>query len=78
MGQVTFAGSLLEPVDDTDPHFSVAIYADGKLRHTIYEMNKVLRLPAGFLATTWELEVRGNQQVTAITLAFSPEEIAGG
>ncbi|HEJ7283138.1 TPA: hypothetical protein SMF87_004590 [Serratia marcescens] len=78
LGIVTFAGSLLEPVDDTDPRFSVAIYADGKLRHTVYELNKIHRLPAGFLATTWEIEVRGNQQVTAITLAFSPEEIAGG
>lgn len=78
IGVTTFAGSLLEPVEDEDPRFSISIYADGKLRATIYELNKVERLPAGFLATTWEIEVRGNQQVTGITLAFSPEEIAGG
>lgn len=78
IGITTFAGSLLNPILGTEPFFSVTIYADGKKVMTHYEMNKILRLPSKSLATQWEIEVRGNQQVAAITLAYSPEEIAGG
>lgn len=75
---VPIAGSLLDPVDDNDPSFSVTIIADGKPITTIYHMNVPVPLPSGFTAKTWEIEVRGNQMVTGIVLAYSPTQIAEG
>lgn len=70
------AGSLLEPVDGDEPAFSVTVIADGKPISTIYHMNVPVPLPSGFTAKTWEIEVRGNQMVTGIVLAYSPTQIA--
>lgn len=72
------AGSLLNAVDYAEPSFSVTIIADGKPVVTIYHMNHPVPLPSGFTAKTWEIEVRGNQMVTGIVLAYTPTEIAGG
>lgn len=73
---VPLAGSLLDPVDDDDPIFSVTIIADGRPISTIYHLNVPIPLPSGFTAKTWEIEVRGNQMVTGIVLAYSPSQIA--
>lgn len=75
---VPLAGSLLDPTDESDPSFSVAIIADGRVVATIYHMNVPVPLPSGFTAKTWEIEVRGNQMVTGIVLAYSPTQIAEG
>lgn len=75
---VPLAGSLLSPVDDHEPSFSVSIIADGRVVATIYHMNVPVPLPSGFTAKTWEIEVRGNQMVTGIVLAYSPTQIAEG
>ena len=75
---VPLAGSLLSPVDEHEPSFSVSIIADGQVVATIYHMNVPVPLPSGFTAKTWEVEVRGNQMVTGIVLAYSPTQIAEG
>ena len=75
---VPLAGSLLDPIDDNEPSFSVAVIADGKVVATIYHTNVPVPLPSGFTAKTWEIEVRGNQMVTGIVLAYSPTQIAEG
>lgn len=75
---VPLAGSLLDPVDENDPSFSVTVIADGKVVATIYHMNVPVPLPSGFTAKTWEIEVRGNQMVTGVVLAYSPTQIAEG
>jgi len=75
---VPLGGSLLDPVTEDEPTFSVSIIADGKLITTIYHMNVPVPLPSGFTAKTWEIEIRGNQMVTGIILAYSPTEIAEG
>ena len=75
---VPLAGSLLRPTVDDEPIFSVTVYADGKFITTIYHMNVPVPLPSGFTARTWELEVRGNQMVTGIVLAYTPTQIAEG
>lgn len=72
------AGNLLTPVDDEPPVIGVSIIADGKEVAYINRMNEVCRLPSGFLARTWEVLVRGNVRVQAITLANTPTEIAEG
>lgn len=75
---VPLAGSLLDPTDENDPSFSVSIIADGKVVTTIYHMNVPVPVPSGFTARTWEIEVRGNQMITGIVLAYSPTQIAEG
>lgn len=85
IGIVPFAGSLMEPIDTTDveneqgdSHVAVTVIANGKPVAIITDMNRVMRLPSGFLADTWEFEVRGNMMITAISVAGSPSELATG
>lgn len=75
IGIVTFAGSLLQDAEDS-PFFMATVYADGVAIATVTVMNEPARLPSGFLAKTWEIELRGNQMVTAVSLALSPSELA--
>lgn len=56
---------------------SVAVIADGVTRATVSALNKPARLPSGFLALRWEVEVSGTASITSITLAASPSELAG-
>lgn len=78
LNMVPLAGSLLEPVESDEAAFSVTIIADGKPVATIYHMNVPVPLPSGFTARTWEIEVRGNQMITGLILAYTPTEIAEG
>lgn len=82
---VTFAGDRLIPTDDYtaggggagyEEAVAVTVYADGKEVATIYDVNEPVRLPGGFLARTWEYEVRGNMQVLGVALGHSPSELA--
>lgn len=57
--------------------FAARIYADGALIATQDALNTVARLPGGFLARNWEVEIESNCKVTAIALGFSPSELAG-
>lgn len=78
LGVVTFAGSLLEPLEETEPSFSCAVYGDGVLIATVYRINQIERLPGKRMYTTLEIEIRGNQRITGLTVAGTPEDIAGG
>lgn len=78
IGATPVGGSLLDAVNNDPASLAVTIYADGRPVFTTSKMNKVIRLPAGFLARTWEIEVRGNIQVSQITMAASASEIAEG
>lgn len=60
------------------PDGSTSVYADGTLIHSFSDANVVARLPGGFTARTWEVEVSGKRAVTSITLAQSPSELAMG
>ena len=61
-----------------DPAFQAVVYADGATVRTFSDINKVSRLPGGFLARTWEIAVKGRQPVTSIYLAWSPSELYVG
>lgn len=78
IGTIPFGGSLLEAVEHDQTSLAVSVYADDKLVFTTSKLNKVIRLPGGFLARTWEIEVRGNIQVSQITMATSASEMAEG
>lgn len=62
----------------TDPEFQAVVYADGAAIRTYSDMNKVARLPGGFMARTWEIAVKGRQPVSSIYLAWSPSELYVG
>lgn len=61
-----------------DPEFQAVVYADGAPIRTFSDINKVSRLPGGFLARTWEVAVKGRQPVTSIYMAWSPSELYVG
>lgn len=54
---------------------SVSIYADGKLVKAVSKMNTAGRLPDGFLARIWEVEVNSNAEISEITLATTMQEL---
>lgn len=61
-----------------DPDCTIRVYADGTLVHTLTTTNRAARLPSGFLAEKWEVEIEGYAPVTAISLATDISELAGG
>lgn len=79
---ITFAGDSLMETDDFGPGdgfdgaVAVTVFADGKEITTVYDVNEPVRLPGGFMARTWQIEVRGNMQVLGITIGHSPSELA--
>lgn len=78
VGMLPLGGSLLKRTDGDDPRIGITIVADGREVGYVDRINEIVRLPAGFTAKVWEIIVRGNIEVTGITLASTPSEIAAG
>lgn len=78
IGITPLGGSLLDVVMNDHASLAVSVFADGRLAFTTSKLNKVIRLPGGFQARTWEIEVRGNIQISQITMATSASEMAEG
>lgn len=78
IGLVPLGASLLDRVESDPASLAVSVYADEKLVFTTSKLNRPVRLPAGFEARTWEIEVRGNIQISRIVMANSASEIAEG
>lgn len=71
---VTFGA--VEVVADGFP-FTFKVWADGALKHTqTVTSSEPFRLPSGFMATDWQVEVSGTQAVQAVVMASSMEELA--
>ena len=77
LGGFTVNGDLMKPVPKIQRTLSVNVFADRKLVATVGRLNRVARLPAGFLATLWEVEVTGDTQITQIKLATTAGELTG-
>jgi hypothetical protein len=84
-GHDNFGAILVEtdPVAGTkatpaDPDCTIRIYADGDLVHTTTDVNFATRLPSGFLASIWEIEIEGYASVSGISLASDIAELVGG
>lgn len=80
-----FGAILIEcdPIEGTketpsDPDCRTKIYADGVLVHTTDVYNAADRLPSGFLANTWEIEIESYLPVTGISIANDITEFVGG
>ncbi len=68
LGEVALGGDLLNLVPVSEGVLSVGIIADGVRRAQITVTNKPTRLPSGYRATKWEIDVAGDQQVREIQL----------
>jgi hypothetical protein len=55
---------------------SCTVYGDGKIVGVISRENEMTRLPGGFLARNWEVEVTANMPITQITLAKTGLELS--
>lgn len=66
-----------ESGDSAGTTFTAAVYADGNKIHETSVINAPIRLPGGFLASDWEVEVSANIPITAIWLAGSIDELSG-
>ncbi|QRE00585.1 hypothetical protein [Pseudomonas phage Itty13] len=69
-------GDKLKPVPSVSQTCSVNVYADKKLVASISRVNRMDRLPAGFKAQQWEVEVTGDMTVTQVLIAGTGAELA--
>lgn len=73
-----FNGSLLQdiPTAADTQNFQVLVYANGKLLVQYNPKdNEPMRLPDGFRAQTWEVELTANYPIRSVTLATSMKEL---
>lgn len=70
-------GALLVEGDKitSSQRMSCKIFADGRLRHTETVANRVVRLPSGFSAKVWEVEIIGNFQIYGVHMARTVDEL---
>ena len=54
---------------------SVTVYGDGKIVRTITRDGSIERLPGGFKARTWEVDVRSNIEIEQIIVASTVDQI---
>lgn len=70
-------GDNLRQIHKITYNCSVNIYADDKLVANVNKVNEMARLPAGFLARKWVIQVNGDVRVLEITMAGTGFELAG-
>lgn len=72
----TVNGDTLMPAPSVSQTCSVNIYADKVLRASISKLNTMARLPSGFKAQQWEVEVTGDMRVIQVTLAQTGAQLS--
>lgn len=76
LGTNTLNGDNLEPMPRlTNTTLNVGVYADKKHVATIATAGKIVRLPAGFKARTWEIDVFGDVPIEQIVMARTVDEL---
>ena len=53
------------------------VYADGRPVRAITTSNRPERLPSGFLAEEWEIEITGTVGVSSVSMAHTMQELEG-
>ncbi|CAB3972354.1 MULTISPECIES: hypothetical protein [Burkholderia] len=69
-------GDALQRIESSR-FIAATVYADGRPVATVSRLNRMCRLPSGFLAQTWEVEVSANAEIAQVTLAGTGAELAG-
>lgn len=70
-----FAGDGLELLPPSAPSVSVSVIADGETVANVTDVGAVQRLPSGFRARKWEVEVSGTMRVEQIALGMTIDEL---
>lgn len=68
-------GDILQPMPEEAARVTVGIIADGQRVVEIERTNAPTRLPSGFRAETWEIDVASNVKITRITMAKTMDEL---
>lgn len=71
----TLAGDLLHPLLKTTSTLSVSVFADGKPVATKSRVDRIERLPGGFTARRWEIDVYGDVPIEQIVMASTVDEL---
>lgn len=72
-------GALLVETENlpvTSDNFSVEVYADDKLIYTGHVANVATRLPSGFLARKWRIEIRSKISVLLVAVSGDISDLA--
>lgn len=77
VNETMVGGDLLPSVPSIAREVAVNVYADERLVATISKFGRMARLPSGFKASRWEIEVTGDMPVEQVTLATSGAELMG-
>lgn len=70
-------GDELQPIPTAELNVTVNVFADRKLVASVGRYNRMARLPSGFLAAQWEVEVVSDAQITQVTMAGTASELMG-
>lgn len=70
-------GDHMMPIPPAGYVANINVYADGKLVTNVNRVNRTVRMPSGFLARIWELEVSGDLAVAEVLMAQTAAELAG-
>lgn len=78
VGELMLGGSYLTPLRDPQKFVSFKFYVNKRLVYSTTRLNsEVFRLPTGYRADTFEVEVSSNVRVRAIHLAETPAGLRG-
>lgn len=76
VGMTDLGGDLLPLLQAINaPVLTVTVFADGEPVHTENRPNAIRRLPSGFKARTWEIDVYGDVGVEQIVVASTVDEL---
>lgn len=75
INSVAVNGDILRPLPSVRGTAAVSVYADRKLVATVSKVNRMCRLPSGFLANMIEVEVVSDMPISQITLATTGAEL---
>lgn len=74
-GALPVNGDLLKEIPALSSTISVSVYADEKIVANVSKVNRMQRLPSGFLARKWSVSVYGDVRVSQIALATTGAEL---
>lgn len=75
LGSGTLNGDLLVTPPSLDQNIAINIYGDGVLRGSVDQLNVIERLPSGYKATDFYIEIIGNAQIDQVESATTAKEL---
>lgn len=77
LNEVPVGGHDLRRLPNIAAGLDVGVYADGVRVATVSKTGTPVRLPGGFLARKWEVDVSGDEKVAQIALARTMDQLKG-